>query len=128
MDKLAEELQAITEKINPTIERAERALARLYPQPPKRMEAARTSLDGRSYLVFFLLSETWRLVVLRDGRSRPLVEESRETRLRALMALPDLVGELETERKIASGEYDSLIEDAHEFVQDLESRGRVRTP
>lgn len=75
------------DRINPTIERAERALALAF------AVAASIPLGNGRSLCFGKQGKVWRLSIGGDGETI-LTSASRKTRCEALRALPDLVTEL----------------------------------
>lgn len=106
---VADELQAITLQLNPLIERAENALARLYTRT-----ASIQLPEGRA--LFF---DEGRLYV---GLTQPqrLKSTSRKTRLDALRMLPDLVRELEMAKVITEEVAETIIDQTKAYLDGLE--------
>lgn len=116
---LAEELHAITEKINPTIVRAESVF---------EMAGLRTMASiplGKNKLVWAKKDLVWKLfVVCKDGHTDLLTTRSRAIRLEALKALPELKRAIEDAAVLDEEEARRIIKDATAWVSDLEERNR----
>ena len=117
---LAAEYQAITEKINPTILRAEEVFERVG------LRATTTvSLQGGLQLLWAKRDSVWRLYVLaKDGHADLLTTRSRATRLEALEVLPELKRAIEFNMRVSEAEALEIVREAEAWVSDLEERNR----
>lgn len=111
---VADDLQALTERINPLIDRAEKAILALGLE-----FEAEIDLGPGKKLAWTRIRGEWRLCVL--PTLRPLRSESRQTRLEALTLLPRLMEEIRAVAKSAP-EAILIVELAKQFLDDLESR------
>lgn len=118
--EVARQLQEVTEKINPVIERAEQALVKAGLTAP-----ARVSLSKGKELGFDMKNSLWRLQVW-TGCWNLLINSSRETRLEALRALPRLEKAIRDAIAMTPERAGLIIEVASSFVEDLESQAAKR--
>ncbi len=118
---VADELQDLREKTNPLIERAEAAIKGL-----RLASAASVQLTKDKKLFYGKRGGEWRLFVTRDdAQFHLLVNESFETRLAALRALPSLVEALRDAASVSLEEMVAVISRARLFLDELEGRSRA---
>lgn len=118
--EVARQLQEITERINPVIERAEQALVRAGLTFP-----ARVPLSKGKELGFDMVNSLWRLQVW-TGCWNLLRNSSRETRLEALRALPRLEKAIREAMAMTPDRAASIIKGASSFVEELETEAATR--
>jgi hypothetical protein len=113
---LAQELQDTWALINPTIQRAERAIERLY-TVQGRIELP----DTKDHLGFRQQAEGWRLVIISpSGQVHLLLSASRRIRLLALKALPRLVKELEDITRWTPEEAERVLTETEQYLNTME--------
>lgn len=116
VSQVARDLQEVTEKINPIIGRAEKALVRAG-----LTCEAQIGLAKNEALAFRRKDDEWRLFFI-GGQVELLVNTSRENRLAALRSLPRLEVAIRDSMSMTESKVTSIIEGANSFLSDLESR------
>ena len=116
--ELSASLDDVTVKLNPLIERAERALARLY------TVSAEIPLNATKRLRFGKYGKEWRLLLvgIEDRVEQPLVAGSRSLRIVALANLPYLGVELNAELEAQAMNAARVVAAADAYLTELEAR------
>lgn len=111
-------LSDITPKLNPLIERAEAAFARLF------TVCAEIPLNANYRLRYGKHEQQWRLslVSIADGSNQVLVSGSRAIRIAALANLPYLGVELTAEAEAQAANAERVVAATEAYLAELEGR------
>ena len=129
-------LEAATEKMNRTLQRAEKVFAalRLGVSASVQMDHEDTSIgEWIQVLKFAKDSNEWRLIMASgygddSWTETPLLSASRADRLKALGLLPDLLQNLLVEAHKQARGIESQIDTAESFLNEVETAAGARTP